>query len=414
MSALSELYRDDSDTDEDASSFADDDNDQEEAGEPSESTDAEETIEDTIEDEEATFERDEGEEEDSDRRGSDGDEEEGEGGSERSDKSDSERDEEASDQDRDKSNSSNRESDGESDGDEREKDDSESNNEEKREDSESGHDNEGSQSDSSSGKEASDKEDEDHADRGFEVYGYEDPDDFKDEPDPEKAVGAPRSGSGGMSSSQKICFFLCCLICMLLALVGGAVLGAILTDEDENLRSVFGLDSEDDGDTDGDLCPGGTFEPTRPPIPQGPPTAVFKCPEDNAALEFRIIFDANPGDVGLRVTDPFGINMWNFPTRSFGSFALLLRENIFTLCLSPQQNYTFELTDSGENGFISTFGAEIYGSFSLLYADELVTTYNGDCNVTNSRECGNFCKCTYLLAVNASSGACTTTCEAEI
>lgn len=410
MSALAELYRDDSDTDEDASSFADaDDRREEEGAEASESTDAEETIEDTIEDEEATYEREEGEEEDdSDRRGSDAEE------SERSDKSNSDRggDDEASDQDRDRSSSSNRESDRESDGENGEKDESESENynEEKREGSESEQNSQ--ESDSGYGKDESDEDDSDYKDRGFEVYGNEDPDDFKDEPDPEKALDAPRGASSGMSTSQKTAFVCCCLICMLLALVGGAVLGAILTDQDENLRSVFGLDSEDDGDAD--LCPGGTLEPTIPPIPQGPPTAVFKCPEDNAALEFRIIFDANPGDVGLSVTDPFGISMWNFPTKSFGSFALLLRENIFTLCLSPQQNYTFELTDSGENGFISTFGAEIYGSFSLLYADELVTTYYGDCNATNSQECGNFCKCTYLLAVNASSGACTTTCEAEV
>jgi len=129
-------------------------------------------------------------------------------------------------------------------------------------------------------------------------------------------------------------------------------------------------------------------------------------------LEFRIIFDAKPDDVGLKVSDPFGVNMWNFAPRSFGSFALLLRENIFTLCLSPFQNYTFELTDISENGFISTFGAEIFGSFSLLYDDKVVTTYDGDCNDPEKDvlECGNFCKCTYLLAVNASSGSCTTSC----
>ena len=212
-----------------------------------------------------------------------------------------------------------------------------------------------------------------------------------------------------MSSSQKTCFFCCCLICMLIALVAGAVIGAILTDEDQTFKDVLGLESSDDEDVD-ECSRGVGVNATRPPISQDPPTGVFSCPDDNVNLEFRIVFDARPGDVGLRVTDPFNLDMWGFPAGSFGSFALMLRENIFTLCLNPDQIYTFEVTDVGQNGFISSLGADVFGSFSLLYADQLVTTYHGDCDADNSIECGNFCKCTYELAVNASAGSCTSDC----
>lgn len=251
----------------------------------------------------------------------------------------------------------------------------------------------------------------DREDYGDDPEGFEDEDAYDDEKardhlDPEQPMGG--TGSTGMNSAQSVCLIFCCCICIILALIGGAVLGAILVDNDSSFREVLGLDDEDSGD--GRDCPvdGGGGVIDNPPEP----FAQFECPEDNVPLEFRITFDARPGEVGLRVFDTFGINMWNFPERSFGSFALLLRENIFTLCLSPFQNYTLEIADTAENGLISNFGAEIFGSFSLLYADQPVTSYNGDCNTTTTvQECGPYCKCSYLLAVNASSGFCTTVCD---
>ena len=136
-------------------------------------------------------------------------------------------------------------------------------------------------------------------------------------------------------------------------------------------------------------------------------------------MEFRITFDQRPADIGLRVIDSLGISMWNFDPGSFGSFALSLRENIFTLCLSPYQNYTFEILDLGSDGLVtfnSRTNTTITGSFSLLYENQVVSTYNGDCDDavdTAARECGEYCECAYQLYSpyqEGSSGECTMDC----
>lgn len=384
MSALGGLYQDD-----------DSETEESERREP-EGDHSEETVEAADDDEDSEQERSKSdrEDEDSDKRGSDNDSD-GEG----RDRDESEQSDEKIGSDTEGSNHN------DNDGYGRDSDSEEPEVYVKRDsDSEEGHEDE---------KDDDDDDDvvDDSSSRNFEVYGDLPPEDFVDEPDdPEQPVDRGPGGGGddvpnknggstGMSSSQTFCTVCCCLICIILALIGGAVIGALLTDSDSSFRDVLGIDDGDVACRDEGLG-------------EGPPKAVFTCPEDNVALEVRIIFDAKPGDVGLKVEDDFGVKLWNFPPMSFASFALLLRENIFTLCLSPFQNYTLEFTDVSENGFISSLGADIYGSFSLIYDDELVTTYDGDCDDPEKDpiECGNFCKCTYLLAVNASGGSCTTTC----
>lgn len=106
--------------------------------------------------------------------------------------------------------------------------------------------------------------------------------------------------------------------------------------------------------------------------------------------------------------------MWNFPVGSFGSFSLLLRENIFTLCLAPQRTYSIEIVDDTGDGLASTFNGNLFfGAFSILYEDQVVTTYNGDCGVDEDvRECGAYCRCRYeLISGSGSTGECTTECE---
>ena len=110
--------------------------------------------------------------------------------------------------------------------------------------------------------------------------------------------------------------------------------------------------------------------------------------------------------------------MWNFDPGSFGSFALLLRENIFTLCLSPFQNYIFEIVDARNNGLISNLGTEVFGSFTLIYENQIVTTYHGNCEEEKALECGEYCRCSYtLLAQGAGfTGGCSgnsTQCDAD-
>ena len=378
MSNLDQLYQDESDSDSedrDHSSFADD-NERLVAsmldGDPSEETledERSEEVEQHDDDDDDDNEEDD-EEDDTDKRARDNHDDEDEEpssereGSERDDESGREsesgreRDEEESAQDGDQS--SNKESDDDDEESYGAKPKDESSATDKQEESDSGYDREA--------PESSDDEDDNgqNKDRGFDVYGNDDPEDFKDEPDdPEQPMPPPVEGSGAMSGSQKTCFFCWCLICMIIALIGGAVIGAILTDEDSSFRNVLGIEPSEDKDDDNECGGGGNSE--LPPISQGPPTSVFKCDKENVPLEFRIIFDAKPGDVGVRASDDYGTSMWNFPTRSFGSFALMLRENIFTLCLSPQQNYTFEITDLGADGFMSSLGGPIYHAWTFSW-----------------------------------------------
>lgn len=253
-------------------------------------------------------------------------------------------------------------------------------------------------------REQSDREGSYHEDDEYhEENEYREDDEYHDDEygDPEKPMyrGYPY-GDGGMTRSQSVLTLCCCVVCFLIALMLGAIIGALLADSDTSVAEFLGIDdSSDDGGSDGASCP---------PPPIFDPQSTFACLEDNVQLEFRITFDSKPGDVGVRVYDVFNTDMWNFPAGSFASISLLRKENVFSLCLSPDGAFTFELTDSANNGLKSSLGADIFGSFTLLYGGEIVTTYNGDCNsVTSPLECGDFSICTYSLAANTTSGNCT-------
>lgn len=265
------------------------------------------------------------------------------------------------------------------------------------------------------------------------------------QPSPPAPSPLPLSSSG--QSSNATGAYCCLMIPLFGAFVAGSFIGSWL---------AFNRDYNDDNQscprvipaTSPTLAPviaastamptnSPTILPTAPATTQPPAsstssplTTPFSCPESNIPLEFRITFDARPGEVGLFITDPFGIDLWNFPTRSFRSQALMLRENFFTLCLNPTQNYTMRITDEAENGLVSeTLGVELAGNFVVTYGGQVVTTYTGICpnttttsNETGSGdsddnipalECGAYCQCTYQLAVNASSGACSTNCTQE-
>eukprot|EP00977_Amphora_coffeiformis_P009796 scaffold2256_cov166-Amphora_coffeaeformis.AAC.1 len=216
----------------------------------------------------------------------------------------------------------------------------------------------------------------------------------------------------GMTGSQLCCTLFCCLIVAFGACIAGSFIGANLAVEDR--EAEFDLQPTNAPTLRPTSRPTPVPTPLPPPtlfptIPQ-PPGSVFDCPEGNSPLEFRITFDAEPGDIGVRVIDEFGVPMWDFPVGAFGSFALLLRENIFTLCLSPFQQYTFEIIDSSENGLVSRLGTDVFGSFSLKYEGLDVTSYDGSCE-SSADECGAYCRCTYELLANSggSTGGCRTT-----
>jgi hypothetical protein len=232
-------------------------------------------------------------------------------------------------------------------------------------------------------------EDEHHGD------DLEKPRDFQD---PSSAAG-----DGTMSRNQKVLATMACFICFLMALVLGTGIGAIMANNDTSFCEWFGwCDGDDkDGGSGGDNCP---------PPPVFIPESTFTCPEDNVQLEFRLTFDGSPADLGFRVADLFNVSLWNFPPRTFGTIALMNRENVFSVCLSPQANYTFTLTDVQANGLISNrFGSTQYGAFTLFYSGNVVATYHGDCESTTlPDECGAFSACTYFLAANTTSGSCDT------
>lgn len=245
--------------------------------------------------------------------------------------------------------------------------------------------------------------------------------------------------ASGMMQSQRTCCN-CILILLLLgAVVGASFLGAWLALEREDDRIIIlpswaptaapigtPTTATPTGPTNGPsaaptsspsvaptLPPGVTAAPVIATLaPTDLPGSAFDCPEGNSPLEFRITFDAQPADIGLRVIDSFGVSMWDFSPGSFGSFALLLRENIFTLCLSPFQTYTFEVIDANGDGLISNLGSVIYGSFALVYENQIVTTYDGDCVDGGAIECGEYCRCAYELRANGGGffGNCTTEC----
>ena len=255
------------------------------------------------------------------------------------------------------------------------------------------------------------------------------------EVDEETGEAAPKGPlhqiqSSGMTTSQKVAlscclFFLVFGLLILTAFLGAR--GALAREDDTVIERIItvaptpNVTSSPSASPTPQPTPRPTPRPTSPPVvtttpPTDPPGTIFSCPEGNSPLEFRIVFDSDPQDVGIRVQDEFGVAMWNFGFGSFGSFAQLQRENIFTLCLSPFQQFIFEITDEAENGLISRFGEVITGSFSLIYGNSFVTTYDGDCEKNTVRECGEYCRCTYVMLANGqgSSGSCTTDCTGGI
>lgn len=154
--------------------------------------------------------------------------------------------------------------------------------------------------------------------------------------------------------------------------------------------------------------PGEMLQPMIPSI-LGP---EFVCPEGDVPIEIRVNFDPHPGQIAIRITDRDDIRMWDMPLESFG-FRLVGRDNIFVLCVAPQQRYNVEIVDSEQDGLVSRQGPFFYyGSFTITYGGEVVTTYNGNCDAGNVSECGAFCSCKYELLANGegSTGGCTADC----
>ena len=162
-----------------------------------------------------------------------------------------------------------------------------------------------------------------------------------------------------------------------------------------------------------------THSPTNAPSTEAPteiPGAgiTFSCPSDQDLLAFSFVFDANPGEFGFGLFEDAetGDPIWNFGAGSFGSFAVLLREHVFATCLDQGTSYTFDISDVGGNGFVSSLGADVYGSFDLAMNGQIITDYSGNCEIA-THECGAYCQCTYALMDGDGSGACSTECDSQ-
>jgi hypothetical protein len=134
------------------------------------------------------------------------------------------------------------------------------------------------------------------------------------------------------------------------------------------------------------------------------------CENDDVLLNLTMRFDAKPDKIGIELKDFGTANsaIWSFPSGSFRSFTQLRRTNVFQICLNPLPQYELSITSNDGTGLASEFaGTYIFGSWQLTYNGTVVSTYNGDCNVTNVPTCGSFSSCDFILAGNSTKGACT-------
>lgn len=153
-----------------------------------------------------------------------------------------------------------------------------------------------------------------------------------------------------------------------------------------------------------------------PVVPAPIPPPLTRCRFSDVPLEFEFTFDSNPADVGilLQTQGSVAAAIWSFPAGSFRSFVQLQRANTFSICLSPTQNYVFQILSQNGAGMVSTFAGEpVYGYWDLMYNNSAVASYNGDCSVKNATDCGAYCACSYTIFGNGSTpatGQCTTHC----
>lgn len=163
---------------------------------------------------------------------------------------------------------------------------------------------------------------------------------------------------------------------------------------------------------------------TNPPVPQpeikAPP--AVECNEGQVLLQFEIRFDSKPAEVGFSLQDSGlfgGASLWAFDALSFRSFTQFLRKNVFSICLSQDPTYEFEITDALANGLVSSFGSStlVFGEWSLTYNSSVVAQYYGDCGTVRSGDnttihaCGYYCRCNFsITAANATVGGCETNC----
>jgi hypothetical protein len=169
-----------------------------------------------------------------------------------------------------------------------------------------------------------------------------------------------------------------------------------------------------------------TFAPTGMPL-----LASNECDNGyNDLLEFRLTFDSSPGQVGFSLYDVVssgtnGSGLWIFNPGTFQSFNQFQQENIFRLCVSSNPSYRFEVSDTASNGLAAKFGATtVFGSWELKFNQEIIASYEGDCEVDTSEKksqasnstmfaCGAYCRCSFALGGNTTGGDCITNCDEE-
>ncbi|EEC45268.1 predicted protein [Phaeodactylum tricornutum CCAP 1055/1] len=137
------------------------------------------------------------------------------------------------------------------------------------------------------------------------------------------------------------------------------------------------------------------------------------CPVENVPIEFHITFDSKPAEVGITLRDAGSTTsgVWLFGPGTFRSFTQFARSNVFRLCVSPQLEYDFEVSDAASNGLVANFaGTNVFGHWELFYNNSLAASYNGNCNDTAVNECGEYCSCKYTLTSRRTTGVCETEC----
>jgi hypothetical protein len=153
---------------------------------------------------------------------------------------------------------------------------------------------------------------------------------------------------------------------------------------------------------------------TSPPVP-----SPIQCSAGDSLLQFEIVFDSEPSDVGILLRDSgtLGAGIWVLESSSFRSFTQFQRKNFFSICLSNSNSYVFEVTDTTGDGLVSVVGgaSNVYGYWKLSFGSKVVAEYNGSCNASTSMalivECGKYCLCSFTVSATSSTGGCDTQCS---
>jgi hypothetical protein len=151
-------------------------------------------------------------------------------------------------------------------------------------------------------------------------------------------------------------------------------------------------------------------------------TISNSCKPNESLFQFEIVFDSNPGDVGITLDEIKGNEtnlLWNFrPMSAFQATTLAGRANEFSICLSNFDMYTFKVIDKSCNGLasLSEAGESTYGIWNVKSNGVPLVRYHGNCSqgsgeqeqdsLSLTKECGYYSACIYKISNAGFFGSC--------